>query len=321
MKRTIAMIGLGIVAVLLVLVMLLIPVMAAQAQTTETPTATATATATATPTMSAPIAQDLISCWTMDEASGTRYDSAGSNDLTDNNTVGSVAGKFGNAASFIAGNNEYLSHTLNDDLDIGTKTWTLGLWVKSNTDSGKVFSEGVILHFYKAYIWYWDWYSGSLMNYGVVPDSWNYIVLSRNYSNRDTTLQVNGNTRVVASLGNPQTSGYTWNFGKREYSSASYFTGEIDEPSFWDRELTEGDRLWLYNAGSGRSCEDILAEPTPTPTATPSGSRKIELSSGDWATLERTVNYGDVALVGVIGLLLIVIVIFSIGYFGEKWFN
>lgn len=38
------------------------------------------------------LTDNLISWWSLDEASGTRYDSHGTNHLTDNNTVSSEAG-------------------------------------------------------------------------------------------------------------------------------------------------------------------------------------------------------------------------------------
>src|SRR6056300_304684 len=44
---------------------------------------------------------DLVSFWKLDEASGTRVDAFGSNDLTDNNTVGQGTGTvYANAADF-----------------------------------------------------------------------------------------------------------------------------------------------------------------------------------------------------------------------------
>ncbi len=51
-----------------------------------------------------------VAHWPLDETSGTRADSVGSNDLTDNNTVLSATGMFGNAADFEATSNEWLSH-------------------------------------------------------------------------------------------------------------------------------------------------------------------------------------------------------------------
>lgn len=53
--------------------------------------------------------RNASAAWPMDETSGTRVDIVGESDLTDNNTVASAAGKFGNAADFELTNSEYLS--------------------------------------------------------------------------------------------------------------------------------------------------------------------------------------------------------------------
>jgi len=83
---------------------------------------------------------DAVSLWKLDEASGARYDSIGSNDLTDNNTVGSTSKGVGapanlpeTVASFVAANNEYLSRQRISfaDGEVGVAVWiklsTLGL--------------------------------------------------------------------------------------------------------------------------------------------------------------------------------------------------
>ncbi len=46
----------------------------------------------------AALTDNLSAYWKLDEASGTRVDSAGSNDLTSNNSVGQAVGKLGNAS-------------------------------------------------------------------------------------------------------------------------------------------------------------------------------------------------------------------------------
>lgn len=51
---------------------------------------------------------DYAGVWHLNEASGTRVDSTGNNDLTDNNTVTSEAGQIGDAALF-NGSSEFLS--------------------------------------------------------------------------------------------------------------------------------------------------------------------------------------------------------------------
>ena len=71
-----------------------------------------------------------VAAWALDEASGTRVDQVGANDLTDNNTVGAAAGKFGNAADFEAANSESLTRAETADLTFGDVKFTLRAWVQ-----------------------------------------------------------------------------------------------------------------------------------------------------------------------------------------------
>jgi len=78
---------------------------------------------------------NLQGAWLLDEGSGTRSDeSDNSNDLTDNNTVLSDTGQFGDAADFESGNGEYLSITDGSQtgLDL-TGTYTMIMWLKPET--------------------------------------------------------------------------------------------------------------------------------------------------------------------------------------------
>ena len=71
-------------------------------------------------------ASSLVSVWPLNESSGTRVDSVGSNDLTDVNTVGSASGKDGNAASFIRANDECLefaSGVTDTSADFAVSQW------------------------------------------------------------------------------------------------------------------------------------------------------------------------------------------------------
>ena len=52
------------------------------------------------------LTDNLIAFWQLEEASGVRYDSEGSNNLTDNNTVTSATGVVGDAAQFTRSNSE-----------------------------------------------------------------------------------------------------------------------------------------------------------------------------------------------------------------------
>src|SRR6185295_10218115 len=75
------------------------------------------------------IPNNLVAYWKLDETSGSRSDSFGSNTLTDNNTVGSTAGKVGNAAQFIQANTEYLSAADNAALSVADIDFTFAFWV------------------------------------------------------------------------------------------------------------------------------------------------------------------------------------------------
>jgi hypothetical protein len=81
-----------------------------------------------------PGANGLYFWWKMDETSGTRTDSHGTNPLADNNTVGSTTGKQGNAAQFVVANSEYLSIPDNPSVSMGRGArMTVCTWVRLNS--------------------------------------------------------------------------------------------------------------------------------------------------------------------------------------------
>lgn len=82
-----------------------------------------------------------VAHWNLNESSGTRVDSVGSNDLTDNNTVGVDTGKFGNAAYFDILNSEYLSINDNAALSMGDVDFMLRAWIKLESTA----SSGVVI--------------------------------------------------------------------------------------------------------------------------------------------------------------------------------
>lgn len=72
----------------------------------------------------------LVGYWKLDEASGARADSIGSNTLTDNNTVASATGLvYALAGDFVAANSEYLSIADNAAVSVGDIDFWLSAWV------------------------------------------------------------------------------------------------------------------------------------------------------------------------------------------------
>src|SRR6267378_4108573 len=93
----------------------------------------------------------LAGYWKLDEVSNgsapvTRVDSAGTNDLTDNNTTPSAAGKISNAINPLLANSEFLSHVSNATLQTGNIDFTLTAWVQiaDNANNRSIISKGSI---------------------------------------------------------------------------------------------------------------------------------------------------------------------------------
>lgn len=76
------------------------------------------------------LANSLVSFWKLDEASGSRSDSIGTNTLTDNNTVTSAGGNINTlAASFASASSEYLSIADSASVSVGDIQFFISCWV------------------------------------------------------------------------------------------------------------------------------------------------------------------------------------------------
>lgn len=214
------------------------------------------------------LATDLVSYWELEEASGTRVDSHGSNDLTDNNTVGQATGIQGNGADFESTNSESLSitHASQTGLDFGNaQDFSIQMWIKpeSSTDfytvmkgnsgaSGKWYSlgGGIVTGQFSFLV---D--NGTNARFvsasSYTPGNWYHVVGVRD----GTTLRlyVNGssvgtytNTDVDDDLSNTSTF-----YIGRHNSTGRFTDGVVDEVGIWSRALSASDVTALYNSGAG----------------------------------------------------------------------
>jgi hypothetical protein len=207
----------------------------------------------------------LISYWKLDEASGTRNDSQGTNHLTANNAPAGVTGKINNGAQFVSASSQYLSRASNSSLQV-TSDFTFSLWVKLTTQinstilakdagtgledyslnydttagfyfflSGPLSVDAQVAHvagvtangvWSHLVIWY-D--SGTGQVYGRVNDS------ATAQSTGSLPLAQTTSQFTIGSTGNP----------------ANYSNCVIDEVGFWKRKLTSLEITALYNAGTG----------------------------------------------------------------------
>lgn len=222
------------------------------------------------------LATGLVSYWEMEETSGTRVDSHGSNDLTDNNTVLYAAGIQGNASDHEASLTEYLSiaDAAQTGLDI-TGDITIVAWINRESDGsyaliGKSnFGQGASG---RAYAILLDTVGGTAhLDVNISNGSsdvwkstaatlntgtWYHIGMVYTASAGSVQFYVNGAAQGSALTGLPTSIGNDANplviGGAFDGASMSYkFDGLIDEVGIWSRTLSSTEIGELYNSGSG----------------------------------------------------------------------
>jgi hypothetical protein len=239
---------------------------------------------------------NLVGGWSMDETSGTRADSDGSNDLTDNNTVGYATGVISNAASFVAANTEYLSSTTVPvsgtgarSVEVWFKTSTSGTMhiVGFGTDNGGVNGGSFRLSIESGALWC-KVYGGAASFGGTWNNgSWHHVVFQVQASGvvSDIELYVDGSsqTRVSGStLTRAIDTGTGFFYVGRNIQSTSdnYFDGDVDILRIFNDELTADEITWLYNSGSGKSYSDVSGGGSTFPSTSLVGFYKLGEASG-----------------------------------------
>jgi hypothetical protein len=228
-----------------------------------------------------PLTDSLISYWKMDEASGNEPDAHGSNTLTDNNTVGSAAGKINTGRDF-NGTDEYLSHA--SDLLSGATACSVQAWVYSsraslvfrpdnvfyvgdNGATGDIVAidfegdgSGAKFRFIKT-----EGFGGTYAkadNFASVA-TWYHLVGTVSTAGV-TTLYVNGVAQATTgSLTNgAMSSTASTTIGCRnDLTGASFWQGTIDEVAIWSRELSAAEVTELYGGGSGFAYPMVSSQP------------------------------------------------------------
>jgi hypothetical protein len=232
-----------------------------------------------------PLLVGLESCWELEETSGTRVDGHGANDLADNNTVTSGAGKVGNAASFAAASSEYLSRAANSSLQVGATDWAFSFWVKlaSKSDYQALISrvhggdsskrEYRFLYRIDSDRFYFDVWSsggaflGSVTATHVAPstDTWYHIYGGFEVASGTMSISVNNNTLITATTtggAGPGNTDAKFTIGGQENASGVEIptNGMIDQVFFWKKILTADEHTQVYNGGDGITLAS-LADP------------------------------------------------------------
>lgn len=209
----------------------------------------------------ATLSTSLVSYWELEEVSGTRVDSHGSNDLTDNNTVGQATGLQGNAADFDDTNSEYLSG--GDVLDITTD--------RSYAFATKFETAGTYL---QPFVYKWgagdshmfDYYNGALrfrtssdgsssilktVSWSPSTATWYCVAVTFDLSAGEVKFYVDGSQQGTTQTG-LHTSIYNTSepfvIGRNSATGGSKFDGILDEYGAWNKVLTSTEISDICNS-------------------------------------------------------------------------
>ena len=210
------------------------------------------------------IQDSLISWWSMDEESGARVDSHGSNDLADNNTVLYGTGKQSNAADFEKDNGEWLNATDHATISFVDEDFSLALWVKLETDinseivtkfdAGDDYEYGfdVAGGVFRFKVTDGGGNSGQVTGLNPVAGTWYHIVCYHDSANNLLGLIVNDGVPDTAAYSDGSYDGAAdLLVGRR--ADGVYYDGLIDELAMWGKVLASGEITELYNGGDGRA--------------------------------------------------------------------
>ena len=219
------------------------------------------------PTTYAAAPTDYVSCWDLDETSGTRIDAntTNSNDLTDNNTVlSSATAKAGNSADFESSSSEYLNITDANQvgLDIAT-TQSWSYWVRFESDTDAVVIDksaaGSMSYWIQSMV---GAPSERFTNSAESPldvattlslATWYHIVWT--YNAGTVRFYLNGSFVGTASGGTSLTNSTApFTLGRVNKYSGNYLDGLLDIVEIYNRVISDAEITQLYNSGNGIAC-------------------------------------------------------------------
>lgn len=210
--------------------------------------------------------------FTLDEASGNRAALVGGLTLTDNNTVGSTTGILGDAALFVAANNESLSHANDAAFSVGDGDFTLRVWanysaIQTNPDFGIITMDNYpgagrewhILCVAGTARFNMQNAAGSdivSVSNEMGPDALHHVVVTR--SGATISVYVDSDTPETGTIsGTPNTGAATFRVGSLGTGTGFHMDGAVDEIAIvkgivWDAAQVAYD----FNAGAGRRYPD-----------------------------------------------------------------
>lgn len=218
------------------------------------------------------LTDQLVAFWALEEASGSRHDSWGSETLTSNNSVGQQTGKIDHCAHFTAASSQYLSHADDANLGVGGTDFSFAFWMYMDSASNVVLiskeDDTTPLLEYRIG---WNGSTAYIQVANAAGSGWNTILYESSFGAMSTAtwywvycewdntalkagICINAGTLdQSAAFANGPTR-HDGIFLMGAYNSgapAAFMDGRLDEVGFWKRKLTSAERTQLYNGGAG----------------------------------------------------------------------
>lgn len=223
---------------------------------------------------------ELVSYWSLDEASGTRVDSVGSNDLTPVNAPEVVTGYEGNAVRLPVASSSYLTIADNPSLSTtGSTSFKISLWVKLLSKSGtQVFvskydgtgqGEYAVYYEHTFQRFIFSTYSGGGGNHFIAAnafgepqlDTWYFIEVTHDGLANTNTITINEEfTNILTGVSKHQDTGAAFHIGAFGAGPNYYAGAVIDEVRFYKAPVVPvPDNLvayWKFDEGVGTVAVD-----------------------------------------------------------------
>jgi hypothetical protein len=226
------------------------------------------------------ITDNLVSFWDLDESSGNRADSHGSNTLVDASSVGARNGLISNGANFVLASSDRLTLADNADISVGSDVsfvyagWfyvdlvsgyyvPLSKW--GTTDTEYLLDLNEPGGSTRRIAWYvrdsTDTSNVIVIANDQIPyaqTAWYFLVMGYDKDLDLVFLTTNNNvTNIDALAGGGFNGTESLSLGSNN-NPGSYYDGVIDELGFWKGGiLNPAETTWLYNSGSGRTYSDL----------------------------------------------------------------
>lgn len=216
----------------------------------------------------------LAGYWRLDEASGTRYDVLGTNNMTSVNAVGSAAGVITNCATFATASSRALTNAPTTALASGsTIAITAFVNLASKTQANVVAARYDGGASQRGYMVYYDntidrfkfivstngtsTFTATANSFGSpTQGTWYWVYAYYDSAAQTIGISVNNgaiDTTAVANVIFATTAGFTIGANLSSGAIANPLDGSIDEVSIWRRTLNYSERAFIYNGGTGRT--------------------------------------------------------------------